>query len=58
MLHRILRCKLHRMTVTEANINYNGSVTIDQELLIKVGLMPLEEVFIWDITNGQGLVLT
>lgn len=52
---RLLHAKLHRVQVTEANVNYVGSVTIDSELLEKVGILPLQEVEIWNISNGNRL---
>ena len=48
-----MHAKLHHVRVTEANRDYVGSVTIDQELLEKVGILPLEEVEIVNIDNGN-----
>lgn len=48
----ILRSKIHRATVTEANLEYIGSITIDQELIEKAGLMIGEKVLVVDNTNG------
>jgi aspartate 1-decarboxylase len=48
-----MHAKLHRVCVTEANVNYVGSITIDPELLEKVGLLPLEEVEIVNLNNGH-----
>lgn len=48
-----MHAKLHRVRVTEANLNYVGSITIDQDLLEKVGILPLEEVEIVNISNGN-----
>lgn len=45
--------KLHRVTVTDANVNYVGSITIDPDLLDRVGILPLEEVDIVNLNNGQ-----
>jgi len=50
---RLMHAKLHRVTVTEANVNYIGSITIDQDLLEKVGILPLEEVDIVNLNNGK-----
>lgn len=50
---KLMHAKLHRVTVTEANRNYVGSITIDRELLEKVGILPLEEVEIVNIDNGN-----
>jgi aspartate 1-decarboxylase len=48
-----MHAKLHRVRVTEANLHYVGSITIDQALLDQVGLLPLEEVDIVNINNGK-----
>ncbi len=50
---RLMHAKLHRVRVTEANVNYVGSITIDSELLSKVGLLPLEEVDIVNLNNSK-----
>ena len=50
-----LRSKIHNATVTEANINYIGSITIDKVLLEKAGFNNGEKVAVWDITNGERL---
>ncbi len=52
---RLMHAKLHRVRVTEANVNYVGSVTIDSDLIEKVGILPLEEVEIWNVSNGNRL---
>jgi len=51
----LLRSKIHKATVTEANLAYTGSITIDQSLLEKVGLMEGEKVLVVDNTNGARL---
>jgi aspartate 1-decarboxylase len=50
---RLMHAKLHRVTVTEANVNYVGSITIDQDLMEKVGILPLEEVDVINLNNGK-----
>jgi aspartate 1-decarboxylase len=50
---RLMHAKLHRVTVTEANLHYVGSITIDPELLEQVGILPLEEVDIINLNNGN-----
>ena len=50
---RLMHAKLHRVTVTEANVNYVGSITIDSELMEKVGILPLEEVDVINLDNGK-----
>ena len=48
----VLRSKIHKATVMQANINYAGSITIDEELLEKVGIWPGEKVLVTSITSG------
>lgn len=50
---KLMHAKLHRVTVTEANVNYVGSITIDQDLMDKVGILPLEEVDVINLANGK-----
>ncbi|CAI6081025.1 aspartate 1-decarboxylase [Cohnella sp. JJ-181] len=52
MLRQMMKSKLHRATVTEANLNYVGSVTIDQDLLELVDILPDEKVQIVNNNNG------
>jgi len=54
-LRQILSAKLHQVTVTEANVNYVGSITIDQDLLDRVDMAPGELVHVWNVTNGARL---
>lgn len=51
----ILRSKIHKATVTEANLNYIGSITIDEELMEKVGLWSGEKVLVASNTSGARL---
>lgn len=55
MLLTLLKSKLHRATVTEADLEYEGSVGIDSDLLEAAGILPHERVEIYDITNGARL---
>ena len=55
MQRTMLYAKLHRVTVTHANLGYVGSVTIDRTLLEAAGLLPGEQVSIVDVTNGSRL---
>jgi aspartate 1-decarboxylase len=48
----ILRSKIHRATVTEANLDYIGSITIDEDLIEKAGFLIGEKVLVVDNTNG------
>lgn len=49
----MLKSKLHRATITEANIDYVGSITIDKDLLDRADILPGEKVQVVDINNGQ-----
>ena len=49
----ILKSKIHRVTVTEANLNYIGSITIDQDLLDAANILPNERVSIVNNNNGE-----
>lgn len=53
MIHTMMNAKLHRATVTEANLNYVGSITIDSTLLKEVGILPHEKVQIVNNNNGE-----
>jgi aspartate 1-decarboxylase len=55
MLRYMLIAKLHRATVTECDLNYVGSIEIDEELLDLSGMRPSERVDVYDITNGARL---
>jgi L-aspartate-alpha-decarboxylase len=50
-----LKSKIHRVTVTEANLNYVGSVTIDEELIDAANLIEFEKVQVVNINNGERL---
>jgi len=51
----LLKSKIHQATVTDANLQYNGSVSIDEELMEAADLVEYEQVQIYDITNGARL---
>ncbi|GFR34234.1 aspartate 1-decarboxylase [Thermobrachium celere] len=53
MMLCMLKSKIHRATVTEANLNYVGSITIDEELMDAVGLLENERVQIVNVNNGE-----
>ncbi len=53
MQRQMFLSKIHRATVTEADLNYIGSITIDEDLLDAAGIVPNEKVDIYDITNGS-----
>ncbi len=52
-LRQLLKSKIHRVTVTEADVNYIGSITIDQDLLERVDLWEGEHVHVWNVDNGE-----
>ncbi len=51
----MFKSKLHQMKVTEANLMYEGSITIDEELLEMANILPYEKVAVVNITNGSRL---
>jgi len=53
MFIEIVKSKIHRVTVTEANLNYIGSITIDEDLMDAANLIPNEKVAIVDNNNGE-----
>ncbi|OKH17764.1 aspartate 1-decarboxylase [[Limnothrix rosea] IAM M-220] len=52
---KLMHAKLHHLRVTEAKLEYVGSITIDRTLIEQVGILPLEEVHIWNLENGNRL---
>ena len=55
MMIEMLKAKLHRAVVTEANLQYNGSISIDPALCEAVGILEYEKVDVLNITNGARL---
>ena len=53
MLREFLHSKIHRATITDSNLNYVGSITIDEEYLEKANIQEWEKVEILDINNGE-----
>ena len=53
MLATYLKSKIHRATVTQAALNYVGSITIDEELMINSGILEYEKVQVADVNNGN-----
>ena len=53
MMRTMLKCKIHRATVTEAMLHYEGSITIDETLMEASGLVEYEMVHIYNIDNGN-----
>lgn len=52
MLLTLMKAKLHRATVTQADMDYEGSISIDRDLLEAAGILPHEQVDVLNITNG------
>lgn len=55
MMIEIVKSKIHRITVTESNLNYVGSITIDEDLMDAANLIEFEKVQVLDINNGERL---
>ncbi len=55
MLRKMLKSKIHRATVTEANVDYEGSITIDRYLMEEADILPYEQVHVLDVDNGARL---
>lgn len=55
MKRKMLSAKIHRATVTQANLDYEGSITIAADLMKEANFLPGEAVCIWDVTNGNRL---
>ena len=53
MQRTMMKGKIHRATVTESNLHYEGSITIDEELMEKADILPYEQVDICNVTNGE-----
>lgn len=53
MLRLMLRSKIHRATVTDANLEYEGSLTVDPVLLETAGILPYEQVSVSNLNNGE-----
>lgn len=53
MLRTMLKGKIHRATVTEADLHYEGSITIDTRLMNAAGIIQYEQVHIYDVDNGK-----
>jgi aspartate 1-decarboxylase len=52
----MLKSKIHRATVTDANLDYEGSITIDRELMRAADILPHEQVHVVNVSNGERLV--
>jgi aspartate 1-decarboxylase len=51
----LFKSKIHRATITEADLDYEGSLTIDADLLDAADILPYEEVHVWNVTRGTRL---
>src|SRR5438105_15955552 len=51
----MLKSKIHRATVTDADVDYEGSLTLDANLLWAANILPYEEVHVWNVTRGTRL---
>ena len=49
----LLKSKIHRATVTDANLHYEGSITIDENLMTAANILPYEKVDIYNVSNGE-----
>lgn len=56
MLRTFLKAKLHRAAVTESNLEYEGSITVDRDLLDAVGMLPDEVVYCANVTTGERFI--
>ncbi len=55
MERKMLKSKIHRATVTGADLHYEGSITIDKDLMEAADIIPYEAVAVWNVTNGSRL---
>jgi len=53
MIRAFLRSKIHRAAVTHVDIDYEGSLSLDEDLLKAAGLAPFERVDVWNVSNGE-----
>ncbi len=52
-MRKFLRGKIHNATVTEVNLEYEGSITIDREILDEANMLPFEHVEVYNVNNGE-----
>ncbi len=53
MRRNMMKSKIHRATVTDSNLDYEGSITIDSQLMDKANIIPYEQVDIYNVTSGE-----
>ena len=56
MQRQMLKSKIHRATVTDCDVDYVGSITVDTELMAGADLLPNEQVHVWDVDTGSRFV--
>lgn len=56
MLRTLLKSKIHRASVTDCELHYEGSCAIDEDLLDAAGLADNEQIHVWNVTNGERFV--
>jgi aspartate 1-decarboxylase len=56
MRRTLLKSKIHRATVTDAQLHYEGSVTLDSDLMARADIVEFEQVHIYDVNNGNRLI--
>ena len=56
MRRQMLKSKIHRATVTDCDVDYVGSITVDTELMAGADLLPNEQVHVWDVATGSRFV--
>lgn len=56
MLRQLLKTKIHRATITESELDYEGSITIDEALIETAGMHPYEQVMVSNLNNGERFV--
>ncbi|MGC9223503.1 MAG: aspartate 1-decarboxylase [Terracidiphilus sp.] len=55
MFRKLLKSKIHRATVTRSDLNYEGSIAVDEALLEAADIQPFESVHVWNVNNGSRL---
>ena len=56
MQRQMLKSKIHRATITDCDVDYVGSITLDPELMRQADMIPNEQVHVWDIDNGARFI--
>ena len=56
MVLNFMKAKIHNATVTQADLNYQGSIAIDQALLREAGILPFEQVHVYNVSNGHRFI--